>query len=214
VIRPAWIVVLALTGTVAAQALDVPTEPYRAAATAGALGTVTGRVFDERRQPEAAERPVQNVTVTLLPRSAEFLRKLEEIKRTARDSANIYRSSAPAILALKVGYEKALWEAGAAELVKATAVGADGRFRVGEVPAGEWLLIATHSVGVDKHGSEVDSRRRSVYTPGTRLTGFQAVSIWLREISVTQGRSETVELMDRNVWHSGIVEERAPGAGR
>ena len=204
---------LLLAGAVAAQALDVPTEPYRAAATAGALGAVTGRAFVERRKPEATDRPVQGVAVTLLPRSGEFLRKLEEIKRTARDTASDYRAAAPAILSLKAGYEKALWEAGAADLVRATAAAADGHFTLEDLPAGDWLLIATHSVSVDKHGAEA-SKRRNVYTPGTRLIGFQVVAIWLREISVTKGRSETVELMDRNVWLSGIVEDRAPGAGR
>ncbi|PYM90215.1 MAG: hypothetical protein DME04_23855 [Candidatus Rokuibacteriota bacterium] len=207
--------VLVLAHPVAAQALDVQTERYQAAATAGAVGTLTGRVFDERRRPAAAERPLSGVSVILLPRSAEFLRKLDEVKRKARDSANEYRASAPAILSLKAGYEKALWEAGAADLVKATAVDSDGRFTIENLPAGDWVLIATHSVSVEKHGIESDpGRRRNIYTPGSRLTGYQVVAIWLHEISVTKGSAARVDLMDRNVWLSGIVEDRTPGAGR
>jgi hypothetical protein len=207
--------VLFLSGAAAAaQALDVPLESYQASATAGATGTVTGRVFDERRRSDEAERPIAGVSITMVPRSAEFLRRVEEVKRKARDSANNYRASAPSILSLKAAYEKALWEAGASDLVRATTVDAGGRFTVEKLPAGDWVLIATHSVSVDKHGAVADSRRRSIYTPGTRLTGYQVVAIWLREISVARDGSATLDLMDRNVWLSGIVEDRAPGISR
>jgi len=206
--------VLFLSGASTDQALDVPLESYQAAATAGATGTVTGRVFDERRRPDEAERPVAGVSITMVPRSTEFLRKVEEVKRKSRDSANNYRASAASILSLKAAYEKALWEAGAADLVRATAADDGGRFTVEKLPVGDWVLIATHSVSIDKHAAAADSRRRNIYTPGTRLTGYQVVAIWLREISVTRGGSTTLDLMDRNVWLSGIVEDRAPGVSR
>ena len=201
-------------GAAAAQVLDVPLESLQAAAMAGATGTVTGRVFDERRRPDAAELPVAGVSITLVPRSAEFLMKVEGVKRKARDSAANYRASAPSVLSLKAAYEKALWEAGAADLVRAIAADDGGRFTVENLPAGDWVLIATHAVSVDKHGADAGSRRRNIYTPGTRLTGFQVVTIWMREISVARGSSATLELMDRNVWLSGIVEDRAPGVSR
>ena len=206
--------VLFLSGASTDQALDVPLESYQAAATAGATGTVTGRVFDERRRPDEAERPVAGVSITMVPRSTEFLRKVEEVKRKSRDSANNYRASAASVLSLKAAYEKALWEAGAADLVRATAADDGGRFTVEKLPVGDWVLIATHSASIDKHAAAADSRRRNIYTPGTRLTGYQVVAIWLREISVTRGGSTTLDLMDRNVWLSGIVEDRAPGVSR
>ena len=206
--------VLFLSGASTDQALDVPLESYQAAATAGVTGTVTGRVFDERRRPDEAERPVAGVSITMVPRSTEFLRKVEEVKRKSRDSANNYRASAASILSLKAAYEKALWEAGAADLVRATAADDGGRFTVEKLPVGDWVLIATHSASIDKHAAATDSRRRNIYTPGTRLTGYQVVAIWLREISVTRGDSTTLDLMDRNVWLSGIVEDRAPGVSR
>jgi hypothetical protein len=206
--------VLVLSGAAPAHGLDVPLEAYQAAARAGATGTVMGRVFDESRRPEAAERPLAGVFVTLVPRSAEFVRQVEEVKRKARDSAKNYRASAASVLSLKAAYEKTLWEAGAADLVRAMGADEDGRFTVENLPAGDWVLIATHSVSVDKHGAETESRRRNNYTPGTRLTGYQVVAIWLREVSVTKGGSVSVDLMDRNVWLSGIVEDRAPGVSR
>jgi len=38
--------------------------------------------------------------------------------------------------------------------------------------------------------------------------GFSAVSVWVRELMVSAGRIEEVELTDRNVWFTGIEEER------
>jgi hypothetical protein len=35
----------------------------------------------------------------------------------------------------------------------------------------------------------------------------------LRELTVTGGGSETVELADRNVWFTGVVEDRMLDAG-
>ena len=82
-------------------------------------------------------------------------------------------------------------------------------------PAGDWLLIATrYSAKIDKHAVAGPTKQRGVYTPRTHLTGFQRVTVWLREVTVTKGRSENVELTDRVRWFSGVVEERAPDAGR
>ena len=212
-----WLLVLGLlfADAVAVQAFDVLPDPYRAAAAAGALGNVTGRVYEERRQPGGADQPLAGAAVTLLPRSAEYLRKFEEVKRTARNSVSDYRAAAAAIQTLRRAYEKALWESGAADLVMATVVEADGRFLVENLPAGDWLLIVTRSVATDKRPSGTPSKQqRGVYAPGTRLTGYQRLTFWLREVTVSSGRSESVDLAERGAWFSGVVEERAPDAGR
>ena len=206
---------LLLTGVPAVQALDVLPDSYRAAAAAGAIGTVKGRVYEERRRPEGPDQPLPGAAVTLLPRSAEFLRKLEEVKRTARSSASDYRAAASAILALRAAYEKNLWESGAVDLVMATVVEADGHFLLENLPAGDWLLIVTRSVATDKRPpAPASKQQRGVYAPGTHLTGYQRLTIWLREVSVSGGRSESLELPERSAWFSGVVEERAPDAGR
>jgi len=205
---------LLFTAIASVQAVEIRTDLYRAAAAAGAVGTVTGRVYEERRRPEMADQPLAGAAVILLPRSAEVLRKLEEIKQTARTSANDYRAAAPAILTVRRSYEKELWESGAADLVKATVVDAGGRFSVADLPAGDWLLIATHTVKTDKHAAGAASKQRGVYAPSTRLTGYQRVTVWLREITVSSGSSANVELTERGAWFSGVVEERAPDAGR
>src|SRR5262245_37113884 len=61
-------------------ASDVPLDRYRAAAAAGQVGTVTGRVYEERRRPESTDQPFAGAAVTLMPRSAEFLKKLEAVR--------------------------------------------------------------------------------------------------------------------------------------
>lgn len=205
---------LLLGGVASAGAFEPVAEPYRAAASAGAVGIVTGRVYEERRRPEGPEQPFVGAAVTLLPRSAEFLAKLEQIRRTARSSVNSYRAAASAILALRASYEKELWESGAADLVRATVVDASGRFSVGDLPAGDWVLVATHSVKSDKRSGGASSKQRSVYAPGTRLTGYETVIVWLREVKVVSRGMETVDLTERSAWFSGVVEERAPDAGR
>ena len=39
------------------------------------------------------------------------------------------------------------------------------------------------------------------------MTGFDAVSVWLRELDVAQGQTVALELHDRGVWLSAVVEE-------
>jgi hypothetical protein len=199
-----------------AQTLDVLPGQYRAAAAAGAVGSVTGRVYEERRKPDGPDQPLAGAAVTLLPRSAQFLEKLEAVKRTSRNSMNDYRAAAPAIQTLKAAYEKELWESGAVDLVMGTVVAPDGRFSVENLPAGDWLLFVTTSAATDTKVVEPKSSKkdRGVYVPGTHLTGYQRLTIWLREITVSGGRAENVELIGRGAWFSGVVEERAPNAVR
>lgn len=202
---------------VGAPAFEPVTAPYLAAAAAREVGTVTGRVFEERRRPEGPDTPFGGATVTLLPRSAEFLRQLERLKETARSSVHTYRAAAPAILALRASYEKELWSVGAADLVRATVVGPDGRFAVEDLPAGDWVLLATHTVRSESRSRETSSKtskKRSAHTPATRLTGYHEVVVWLREIRMASRAVQSVELTERGVWFSGIVEDRVPDAGR
>ena len=196
------------------QAAAIDTGSYRAAASSGAFGVVAGRIYEERKRPEAADRPLAGAAVIVLPKSAEILKKLEEIKRVARNSADEYRAAGPSILAVRRAYEKELWDSGAVDLVKSTTVDAEGRFVVTDLPAGDWLVIATHNVKIDKHVSTAPPKQRGVYIPRTHLTGYQQMTVWLREVTIANGRSENLELTDRGAWFSGVVEERAPDAGR
>jgi hypothetical protein len=196
-------------------AWDVAPDRYRAAAAAGQVGSVTGRVYDERRRPDGADQAFAGAAVTLMPRSAEFLRKLESVKSTARTSLPDYRAAAPAIQALKAAYERDLWESGAADLVVGAVTASDGRFSVENLPAGPWVLIVVRSVTTDVHHKEAATakKERGVYAPGTHLTGYRRLTIWLREVTVSGDRTESLDLIDRGAWFSGVVEERAPNEG-
>ena len=207
---------MALAGAASAPipATATNTDAYRAAAASGATGGVTGRIYEESTRPKTPDQPLNGATVVVLPKSADIVQKLEEIKRTARNSADDYRAAGPSIIALRRAYEKELWDSGAVDLVKSTTADADGHFTVADLPAGDWLLIATHSVKIDKHAAAGPPKQRGVYAPKTHLTGYQRVTIWLREVTVENGRSENVDLTDRGAWFSAVVEERAPDASR
>jgi len=205
--------VLALWSVAAASVTDVRVDAYREAASAGAVGTVTGHAREERLKPGDVERPLLGTVVTLVPYSPALLARFEEIRTRARDSANAYRASGRAIRLAREAYEKALWEAGAPDFVRASVVDATGGFRMEDLPAGAWLLIGTRSVVVDRASPWIAKRERETYAPALRLRGFSTVSVWVRELTVSAGRTEDVELMDRNVWFTGIEEERALDAG-
>jgi len=202
------------TAAAAAEPLDVLPEPYRRAALAGDVGRVVGSAREEPRRPTEAGRPLVGTAVTAVPRSAAFLGRLEEIRRTARSSPAAYRVSALALRRAREAYEQALWEAGYPELARVTSVDATGAFTLDDVPAGQWVLVASRTVFVDKPSPREPRRRLRAFSRDTRMIGYHAVSVWLSELTVGRGRTEAVELTDRSVWFTGIEEERVPDAGR
>src|SRR3989441_12500698 len=148
------------------EALAINTDSYGAAAASGSIGVVTGRIYEERKRPETPDHPLTGAAVIVLPKSADLLRKLEEIKRTARNSADDYRAAGPSIVAVRRAYEKGLWDSGAVDLVKAPTASADGRFVAADLPAGDRLLIATHAVKIDKDPDASAAKKRGEFAPG------------------------------------------------
>jgi hypothetical protein len=203
-----------------AEALDVSVEPYRQARQTRALGVVTGRVYAEQRTLRVPARPMTGTTVTLLPRSEALLARLETLKAQSRESSTAYTAAAPAMRKAKEVYERELLHAGAPDLTPMVLVDGDGGFRIDDVPAGAWVLLAWYSTPVDvstpkaKPREPRGPRERDLYQPQPRLHGFQSVTVWLREVSVRGGATVTVELTDRNGWFRGVVEERVLDAGR
>ncbi len=47
------------------------------------------------------------------------------------------------------------------------------------------------------------------FLPTARVVGFDAVSVWLREVDVAAGETVAFDLHDRGVWLSGVAEESA-----
>lgn len=197
-----------------ALALDVTVAPYVEAQRAGAVGAVTGRASEERRRPQEPDRPLTDTSILLVPRSAALLETLDGIRARSRASSASFTEAAPAILRAKNAFEMALWEAGVADLARATVGDADGRFQLADVPAGAWVLFATRSIRYEVPRHKTARRDQSVFALGPHVTSFQAVTVWVRELNVTRAETIAVELTDRNAWFNGVVEEKAPSTGR
>jgi len=114
----------------------------------------------------------------------------------------------------KEAYERELSQAGAADLVRPVSVDADGTFRAVDVPAGEWLVIASHAEFVSAASARATNTEREKYRMSPRVTGFEAVRLWMRAVVVVPGGRESVELTDRNVWFTGVAENRVMDTGR
>ncbi len=90
----------------------------------------------------------------------------------------------------------------------------DGREAAEKAPAPSTTVVRTRSAAPASHSSFSNPRERKTYLPRLRLIGYHAVSVWLRELTVDAGETRAVELSDRNVWLTGIEEERVRDADR
>lgn len=197
-------------------AVDVDVTRYTAADRAGATVAVTGRAFAERPKPDAADTPLVGALVVAVPWSGTLLRRLQELRDSARDSVTAYRDAAVLMQRAREAYERELWDAGAPQLVRNAVVDSNGRFDLGRLPEGRWMILAVLDRMVQSRPATPDRRARrdrELYLPTPRLTGYRSRLVWLREIAVGPGQAAALELTDRNVWFSGVVEERTEGAG-
>jgi hypothetical protein len=197
----------------AAGALDVDLKAYDDARRRGETAIISGRAYTERRKPNADDTPIARTVVVVLPLSEALVRRLDEFRAHARDSATAYRDAATKIRRARESYERELWEAGGADLVRSTVVDTDGRFTLTDLPAGRWLVWATHSEFIDARSPKISLRDRERFRLPPRLVGYYAERAWLREVETTPGSAATVELNDRNVWFAGVVEDRVLDAG-
>ena len=204
---------LVLTAAAPARALDVDLQAYDEARRRGEMVTIAGRVYTERRRPNAEDVPMARAVVVALPRSEALVRRLDDLRAHARDSAAAYRAAATQMRRARESYEREVWQSGAADLVRSTTVDADGRFTLSDLPAGRWMVWATHSEFLDARSPRYQARDRERYRLPPRLVGYYAERAWLREVDTTPGASTTLELNDRNVWFAGVVEDRVLDAG-
>jgi hypothetical protein len=211
----AWAVLaLALLMGPAAAAVDVDLKRYAEAERAGAAAGVSGRAYTERRKPDASDKPLAGATVVALPRSEALVRRLQQLRDGARDSAPAYRQAATLIQKAREAYERELWEAGAAELVRTAIVDADGRFDLGRLPEGRWIVLGTWDQFVDARASKPGRKDRETYLWVPRLVGFRSRLVWLQDVEVSRAEGGVeLQLTDRNVWFTGVVEERILDAG-
>jgi hypothetical protein len=184
-------------------------------------GAVAGRIYVERTRPDAPDTALAGVGILIVPRSRDLLDRLESAKRNARESIQGFRDAAPSVLAALEEHEQRLWEAGYPDAAVRTSTDAAGAFHV-ELPAGAWLLVAERRVFVATTAPRASATATAQaldplaryttpqyqhFLPTARLLGFDAVTVWLREIEVETGGSIALELHDRGVWLSGVREE-------
>jgi hypothetical protein len=187
----------------------------------GKTATVEGRLYVERTRPNVPDEPLVGVGVLLVPRSPELVDRLDALKRASRESMQGFRGAAPGVRALLESYEQRLWHAGYPDAAVRTATDATGAFRT-EVPAGSWLLVAERSVYMPVQEPKSAGTPTAIaldplarcsttayqhFQPTARLLGFDAVSLWVRQVDVEAGRTATLELHDRGIWLSGVAED-------
>jgi len=81
------------------------------------------------------------------------------------------------------------------------------REMVGEVAAGPWLLWGRHQVWNPVAGKRPKRQEKELFALAPRLVGFWAVRYWMIPVTVRAGAVSAVELTDRDVWFSGVIEE-------
>jgi hypothetical protein len=218
----AVILVVSAVGTSFAQEPPRPLlEALRQRSIRGETATIEGRVYMEARTPRGPDEPLAGIGVLIVPHQAEVLERLETVKRQSRDSVDGFREAAPATRATFAEYETELWRAGYPDVAIRAVTDDQGRFRA-TVPAGAWIAFAERSVFVTLHSArEQPAPSASALDPlarystsqyqhfqkVARLAGFDAVSVWLREVEAAAGTTITLELHDRGLWLSGVVEE-------
>ena len=205
----AWAVLtLALIAGPVSAAVDVDLQRYADAARSGAAAVVSGRAYAERRTPDSPDTPLAGTTIVAMPWSEGVARRLEQLREGARASAAAYRDAASLMQKAREDYERALWDAGAADLVLTAVVDAAGRFNLGPLPEGRWLVLGTSDHFHEVQGPKAARGDGAMYAPRRRLVGYRSRLVWLREVAVTPARPAELELTDRNVWFTGVVEER------
>jgi hypothetical protein len=196
-----------------AHAMDADVRSYDEARRRGDIGTVAGRVYAERAKPTAPDVPMAGAAVVAMPHSESLQRHLDELKAGARKSAAAFRDAAPQMRRARDAYEKELWQSGGAELVRSIVADSDGRFTLADLPAGRWMVWVTTARYVSATSPKPPPRDRERFRLPPRMVGYTTEQWWLREVDVTPGTSTTLELTDRNVWFTGVVEERVLDAG-
>ena len=214
---------LLLTGSGLAGERDLAglVEVYLKARDARALGTLTARAHAEPTRPSAQPAPWPSVSVVLLPYSAAFEAELDTVKAGLRDSLDGYVQAVARIEGARVDYERALLDAGGGELVRGEVTDAQGSVRLGDMPAGEWLLLAWHEGGHMSKRFRVREQDAKRYPHVPTSVTYSIVTYWRARVAVRQGETVEVTVTDRNVWMTAARQEagspvppgRSPASG-
>lgn len=209
-------VCLWLAGPLPLTAQPGPTavEALRASQREDRLGTVAGRVYGEARRTGQAEQPLTGTRVTLVPDSTDLRGDLARARERARASPMAHAGSGGDVRGILDRFVRTLYAAGAGDLVRRTEVDDEGAFRFEQVPAGAWLLLASRTVSVERRTTSASRKERETFVLKPGFVGYDALSLWLRDLTVVAGETAVLELSDRGIWMTGIDERRGGAAGR
>jgi len=196
-------------------------EAYLKARDARALGTLTARAHAEPTRPSAQPAPQPSVSVVLLPYSAAFEAELDTVKAGLRDSLDGYVQAVARIEEARVDYERALLAAGGGELVRSEITDAQGSARLGDIPAGEWLLLAWQEGGHMSKRFRLREQDAKRYPKVPTNVTYSIVTYWRARVAVRRGETVEVTVTDRNVWMTAARQEggtpvpprRSPASG-
>lgn len=182
-------------------------DGYLRARDARAVGTLTARAYAEPTRPSAEPAPQPSVSVVLLPYSAAFEAELDATKAGLRDSLDGYVQAVARIEEARVDYERALLAAGGGELVRNEITDAQGSARLGDIPVGEWLLLAWQEGGhVSKRFRLREQEVKGYPNVPTNVT-YSIVTYWRARVTVRQRETIEVTVTDRNVWMTAARQE-------
>ena len=213
---------LVLAAALAARALMPGLAEADAAATiapllesrgAGALGALDARALADPAKPSLPADPVEGVGVAVLPWSPEVEARLEGIKGSSRDSMDRFIAASSSVRAVLTDWERELSAAGARDLVRLGKTDAEGRIRVVDLPAGEWLVLAwrEQTTKVEKP-VKIPKRDGGGFLAMPEVTGHTLVRYWRVRLSVSRGETSEVTLTERGVWLSAVDLVLKPGA--
>jgi len=221
-------VALALAGLLLSSGLGPAAEKdlsdlvgaYLKAGAEQAPGVVAARAYVEATRPTAAPAPRPDVSVVLLPYSAALEAQLDAVKAGVRESVDGYARAAIRIEAARVDYERALLAVGGGALVRSGITDAQGGARIGDVPAGDWLVLAWREGGhVAKRFKLRDQDAKRYPNVPSNVT-YSIVTYWRVRVAVRPAETVEIAMSDRNMWMTAGRQEagspappRPPAAG-
>ncbi len=181
--------------------------PYLRARSDRALGTVAAKAYAEPTRPNANPTPQPSVSVTLIPYSAAFEAELDAAKAGLRDSLEAYLQAVARIEDARVDYERGLLGAGAGELVRTQMTDAHGTAELGDLPAGDWRVLAWREGGPRAKRLKRRATEASRYPNVTTNVTYSVVTYWRARVTVRAGETSEVTMHDRNVWLTAARQE-------
>ena len=172
-----------------------------------APGAVAARAYVEPTRPTAAPAPQPDVSVVLLPYSAAFEAELDAVKAGLRDSVDAYARAVTRIETIRVDYERALLAAGGGALVRTEITDGQGGARVGDVPAGEWLVLAWREGGHTAKRFKLREQDAKRYPDVPTNVTYSLVTYWRMRVAVKPAETVEIAMSDRNTWMTAARQE-------